>query len=175
MVAFWKLKRGGGGQICEQGSFKGAGLIHLQHTANYRGIWGHAPPGNFWKKGILWDQILVHFWPCITCIILHQYQVLYIYIYYIYIWKFGRAKDYQGGGGQMPPFPPPPPKSNPVMSNIDVSASLVTKFLVRHIFTGGRPKMGKILLQQDSGRLLLTLNWCSLYVILLNTFVVQAN
>ena len=38
----------GGGQICEQGSFEGAGFIReLYAHGKLGGVWGHAPPGNF--------------------------------------------------------------------------------------------------------------------------------
>ena len=61
-VAFRKLRKGWG-QICEQGNFEGAGLIRVPcaiGTRQTRGVWGHAP-----------RSILVHCWPCITCILIN--------------------------------------------------------------------------------------------------------
>ena len=46
-VAFRKLRKEGG-QICEQGSFEGAGNYPCAiGTWQTRGAWGHASPGNF--------------------------------------------------------------------------------------------------------------------------------
>ena len=65
-VAFRKLRKGG--QICEQGSFEGAAC-----TRQTRGSGGMLSQKMFEKRNAP-RSILVHFWPCITCIIsVHVY------------------------------------------------------------------------------------------------------
>ena len=76
-----KLRKGGGKYVNKE-VLRGLGLSMCLGTRQTRGVWGHAPPGIFEKRHAL-RSILVHFWPCITCIILYQYQVFYIYNIYI--------------------------------------------------------------------------------------------
>ena len=82
-VAFRKLRRGG--QVCEQGSFEGAGL----HAYGKLGGSGGMLHQEIFEKRHALRSILVYFWPSITCIILYQYQVLYIQV----------SENLGGGGG----------------------------------------------------------------------------
>ena len=92
-VAFRKLRKGG--QICEQGSFEGAAA-----HGKLGGL--GACSGNFEKRHAL-RSILVHFWPCIICIIIYTHV----------------SENLGGGGGERlprganaplwPGSPPPPP------------------------------------------------------------------
>ena len=102
-VAIRKLRKG---QICEQGSFEGGGgLIYVPIAHGKLGGSGGMLPQEIFEKRHALRTLLVHFWPCITCIC--QYQVLYTYIY-IYI-----SENWGGGGGANAPLcPPPPPPPN---------------------------------------------------------------
>ena len=78
----------GWGQICEQGSFEGAGLAH----GKVGGSGGMLPQKIFEKRHAL-RSILFFFWPCITCII-YQYMCI--------------LTENLGGGGANAPLCPPP-------------------------------------------------------------------
>ena len=63
---------------------RGLGLSAChRHTANWGVLGGMLPQEIFEKRHAL-RSILVHFWPCTTCIILYQYHVLVMSIDLVY-------------------------------------------------------------------------------------------
>ena len=109
-VAFRKSRKGGGGQICEQGSFEGAGLIRVPTTLGGSG--GMLPQEILKKKrhALRSSFLALHYMYNIHVSVSGLIHIIYnIYIYTVSenFWGGGGGKATKGGGGEMPPSPPP--------------------------------------------------------------------
>ena len=71
-AAFRKLRKGG--KCMNKEVLRGLGLSVCLYTRQTRGVWGHAPPGNFWNKAcseinsdafLAWSICSIRYWSCI--------------------------------------------------------------------------------------------------------------
>ena len=96
-IAFRKLRKvgggGGGGKYVNKEVLRGLGLSTAHGKLGGSGG-GACSPRKIYEKRHVLRSILVHFWPCITCII-YQYMCI--------------LTENLGGGGANAPLCPPPP------------------------------------------------------------------
>ena len=114
-----EIEEGGGGQICEQGSFEGAGLAH----GKLGGSGGMFPQKVFEKRHVL-RSILVHFW-LLALHVLHISTCVSL----LKIWGGGGGGG--GGGGERLPrgaFAPRPPKCNPDCIADEMGSQSIVKY-----------------------------------------------